>query len=109
MSVSVSRGSPVTSPRKLPRWPSCVDGVMTVLTNNKRFSSPSRHPFYPGGFFWSSFTIEIGQFADVVNFDVLFAPTHFTGICKQSFDEFAACSIEQARRLILQHDLFLSS
>ena len=82
---------------------------MTVLTNDKRFSSPSRHPFDPGGFFWPSLHIEVSQLTDMVDFDVRLASAHFTGICKQSFDEFAACSIEQARRLILQHDLFLSS
>jgi hypothetical protein len=82
MSVSVSRGSPVTSPRKLPPWSPCVDGIMAVLTDDKRFSSPSRHPLDPGGFFWSSLNLEINQFANVVNFNVLFAPTQFTGICK---------------------------
>jgi hypothetical protein len=56
--------------------------LVTSTTENQRFSSPSRHPFYPGGFFWSSLNIEISQFANVVYFDILFAPTHFTGICE---------------------------
>jgi len=59
-----------------------MDSIMTVLTDDKRFPSPSRHPFYPGGFFWSSFNIEISQFTDMVDFDVLLASAHFTGLRK---------------------------
>jgi hypothetical protein len=67
-----------------------MNSIMTVLTNDKRFSSPSRHPFDPGGFFWPSLHVEVGQLTNMVDFDVRLASAHFTGICKQSFDEFAA-------------------
>jgi hypothetical protein len=101
MSVSVSRGSPVTSPWELPCWPSCVDGIMTVLTDDKRFSSPSRHTLYPGGFFWPSFNVEVSELTDMVNFDVLLAPAHFTRLCEESFDQFAACAVKHAWNLIM--------
>ena len=69
---------------------------MTALTNDKCFSSPSRHSLYPGRFFWPSSNTEVGEFSDVVNLDVLLTSAHFTGIRKQSFHEFAACSIKHA-------------
>ena len=80
---------------------------MAVLTDDKRFSSPSRHALYPGGFFWPSFHVEVSELTDMVNFDVLLAPAHFTRLCEESFDQFAACAVKHAWNLIMQHCFFL--
>ena len=41
----------------------------------------------------------------MVNFNVLRVPAHFTGIGEQSCDKLAACPVEHAWNLIVQHRL----
>jgi hypothetical protein len=56
---------------------SVMDVVMAVLTDNQRFAASCDHFLYPLAFVSLAFLLQVNQFADVVNFDVVFRATQF--------------------------------
>jgi hypothetical protein len=54
---------------------SVVDVVMAILTDNQRFAATCDHFLDPLVFVPLAFLLQVSQFADVVNFDVVFRTT----------------------------------
>jgi hypothetical protein len=71
--------------------------LMTGSTNNQCFSPSLSHFLHPPRLLFPSFLFEVGQLANVMDFNVRARTTEFTFLRKESFDEFIAVAASLLR------------
>jgi hypothetical protein len=63
--------------------------VMTLPAQHERLAPSRDHDAFPLKL-WSSTTVQVGKFANVVHFALGRAATEFALVCQQSLDEFSS-------------------
>ncbi len=85
-----------------------MDSNVTVVTRHQGLASACCHSLDPQWFFLPSFFVQVCEFADVMNFDILTGPAKFAFVRKEPFDKLiTALSIER-ERLVVEDCLRLS-
>jgi len=74
-----------------------VDGLVTVAANNEGLALPGRHDAYPGRLLGPSFRLQVGEFADVVDFAVDRRATEFARPREEALDQLVASDVDVGR------------
>jgi hypothetical protein len=77
-----------------------MDVIMTALADHERLASQGDHSLHPPWSILPSCFVEVGQFANVMDFTVSFTPTYFTPVCFHAF-QYVRPLIPQVKQLIM--------
>ena len=89
--------------------PSRVDVLVAGAADDQGLPSSFRHEVHPGGLLRTAGPVEIGEFADVVNLEVLPRGADLTAFGEEPVDQLVALRAGQDRPLVEGHGRALSS
>src|SRR5271165_1911669 len=101
MTISVSRGSPVTPIRE--GWSivaPVVNIVVAALADHERLASPRNHPLDPQWRVALAVTRQVREFANMVRLQRSRCATKFTGLPKETLNNFTALSPDRFHRFV---------
>jgi hypothetical protein len=85
-----------------------MNNLVTCSADDQSFASASGHPSDPRRFFALPWSVQVGEFTDMVNFTVLRAATQLAYLCQKALHHLTA-TIEYGFGVIVEDGVFLPS